>query len=294
MKHPDVIGVGIGYREQAGEIDSSLEPCLVVSVRKKQGASKARLIPRWLSCTDPKLGRVAVKTDVVNMGTVKLQASIVPSPTVKAGSKTGSVFGIGHLGDSRFMLTAGHVVADRKHDSKITWKSGVLGGHGKCHRALNFQPTSDPAILSPGLLDVGLVPSSDVGPLGKWQMFPSGESVLSWQEALTQPKVVICGRSRLVPAKLARTMTTGHEDLLIKGRPYLRCLLYDFVDTATKSGDSGAAVITEGGALVGIHLGVWRDQETGKRYSICQSAGDILGAVKWLLGEKFAIYTKAG
>ena len=291
-RHPDVVGLGIGYRERNGRIDTDREPCLVVSVRRKQSTKGAKRIPLWFSCKDPEYGRIAARSDVVGRGVVKLQSNIVSSPSLAAGSKAGSVLGVARLGKTRFMITAGHVLAKRKHKAKITWSKGKLRGGGLCHRALVFQSAFRSAEKGPGVLDLGLVRAAELGPLGKWQMFPSGNSILPWESVARHPDIEICGRSGVRAARLARLVLTGHEDLLIAGRPYFRCILYEFKGSATKPGDSGAAVITKGGALAGIHLGIWRDKQTGARYSLCQSAGDVAQAAGRLFGPQLEIYTR--
>lgn len=289
-RHADVFGVGFGLKETQGELSPGPIPCVKFFVHRK-GFAVGRTLPPALTHEDA-AGRTVVPTDVEPLYPITLQpgARRVASPGLTAGPRTGSIAALVLASNRRFVLTAAHVLSGlTAESSRVLWDVPGEPGYGQGNLVQDslWLPAADFAGSAFTRLDAGLAEIEIMESLGNEQLFPWGTGVVKWEEATGLDAVTICGANGMVTARWDGVVPPGVQ-VVVHGQvlPYSRLLRFRLLSKETQPGDSGAAVVSGDGRLVGMHLGIMNGPSC--RWAVALCAGDLLGAVRSAIGDDSA------
>lgn len=286
---PEVQGVTLGLKETDGRTVSPREPCLVVHVQRKGSAFRSAEIEPWHTVSTPDHGRVAFRTDVVDVGFAATGANLVPSPFLDA-SRDGSACCLLSANGQDFLLSAAHVLDGPAPQLHVTWaKAGFPVGAGDFveRPGTYWFQRQDAGTGAWGVVDAGLAVVRSPGIYANWNLVPWGDGLVPFHEVNTLGLVLICGaRSRRAEARFSAWLPTGFP-VTDAGRQtyrYWRVALFRFTDLQrrTVDGDSGCPVFALDQRLVGMHVGTYRTQ--GNLYSMVVAIDDIVEVYRSLLG----------
>jgi hypothetical protein len=188
MEMPNVVGVGIGYKESSGKISDEL--CVTVLVRRKlpiEALPSSGIIPHELE---------GVTTDVIEVGDLRAQQARTDRWRPVPGGVS-----IGH-----YLITAGTlgcVVRDRSSNERL-----ILSNNHVLANSNQARP-GDP-ILQPGVADHGNVASDTVAQLIRF--VPISFSIEPPTCGIAQGVVAVSN-------KLAKILGSGHRLQAFKQSP---------------------------------------------------------------------------
>jgi hypothetical protein len=294
----EVSGVSLGLREKGGRVVSPRQPCLKVHLYRKGATVNSGWIDPWKTVTTAEHGRVAFRTDVLDLGGGRSEASFAPSPHVEA-TESGSACCLLADGERRFLLSAAHVLDGADPLLTVAWsKPGFRAGHGRFVELPEtyWYPLRDEEADSWGLVDSGLVQIDEAGLYDNAIAVPWGSGLVPFEELPQLAYITLCGaRTRRVGAEFASIRPTGsHVSVAGRDYKYWRVVLFRFSDQQrqTRGGDSGSPAIADDGRLVGMHLGVFRSE--GVAYSMVLVLDDLLQLYRRVLSPNLELVTYDG
>lgn len=287
---PEVASVTLGLKETGGQPSIPREPCLVVHVHRKGSAVRSEEVEPWHTVSTAEHGRVAFRTDVLDVGFAATGANLVPSPFLDA-SRDGSACCLLNMDGHDFLLSAAHVLDGPIPQLHVTWaKPGLPIGRGDfiTRPGTYWFQKQDAGNRMWGVVDSGLALVRDAGLYADWKLAPWGSGLVRLHEVNELGLVLICGaRSRLVEGRFSSWLPTGFAVTEAGWRThrYWRVALFRFTDPSrtTVDGDSGCPVFATDQRLVGMHVGTYRSQ--GTVYSMVLSIADLLVIYRDLLGS---------
>ncbi len=294
--HPDVLGVGFGYKRTQGQLvrRSTHEPlpCLKVYVyRKGDLDSEEKRIPERFAFRAGEQRRI-VPTDVETVTVAESEsANLRPSPRIQGGGHFGSFAGVLRRSNQErsYLLTARHVVEDIL-PAKVTWDldSFPETGEGKGLLPLD-KHYRDPNTQRMGFFDAAVVHILEKELLADSTKFAWSDEVLPWAEALQVPEVHVYGANGKRFATFDASLPTGWPVNTSLGvSHYWRLISFRFQGPTTDKGDSGAPVISHPeGKLVGIHVA----RQGG--CSLVLPAADVMEKLQERLGQGWALAKSA-
>lgn len=292
VNNPDVWGIEVGIREVGGSPILPREPCLKLYVYRKGAATSGFDVDPWTTANTPDLGRVAFRTDIEPLGSLRAQAPHwTRAPEVVAGNELGSGFAIIRADGIRYLVSAGHVLDSlTQHAATVLWRKDEAQGRGAW---LNDDDLQWPLWFDDesqlfAFADLGLVQVAP-GQLGPYEvegLTPRSQGIVRWHEATDLDHVSICGKHGRVNARFSARVPPG---LLISDGSntvrYWRLLRFRQLDGPTREGDSGAPILAADGRLVGMHVARQRSTNPTRHYSLAMCAGDIVDHLAEELGS---------
>lgn len=281
-KYPAVTGMSAGYRvTRSQNLPHMDEVCLRFTVRAKwaQGVPKGRLLPASVSRTvsvNNRRMKIRIPTDVSAYQEGRQQSTDLTNGIEIDFGAVGPNYGVSlcivsdvDAPDNKFLLTCQHVVDPRlsgEFDNNICVNSANLALLGICNKALGAMLT----------LDAALIPlrSGAFGRISSWRTLISSvvghseiHDLMNRHETLfllcrsrtpSTATLAAVSRTRKIEVRL-ESVDHDNETLKYVGTnrseySFNRLIKYYFLSEPSKPGDSGSAVVTADGRLVGMHF----------------------------------------
>lgn len=288
--NPTVLGVEAGVREVEGEL--AAEPSLKVFVQVKGETPAEHVIPERVEVETAEHGLVRVRTDVVEWTLPRLngRATRCPSPTLVVqhqgvDGRTGGACAVLRSKSREYVVSAAHTFDGLVAGVEVRWPYGTTPGRGLLRNSPGLIWPAEEEDGATGFLDACLVEIIVAGDFDDPGSFPNGTRVVTWSGSPASSRAFVCGIHGVVPVTFSGRVPIGLPVAMAgRIRRYWRLLTYRFdPGFGTKDGDSGSAVLTPTGALVGLHLGT-KDDST----ALVLCAGDVLSAYRRLLKDSQA------
>ena len=294
--YPAVTGMGAGYRVSRVQHEPHFdEVCLRFTVRTKSPKSKLRdqVLPAFVTRTVTINGKkltVRIPTDVSAYTKGRQQGTNLTQGIEIGKRESGISYGAAccvvsdtKAPANKYLLTCQHVAdprLDNKFDGSVCVSSAEPQILGACDGRLGAMPALD-AVLVP-------LRSSFSDPMMSWSNSISSFVDHNELHKLVDQKetlLLLCRSSRPAVGKLPavhrtreieiRIESVDHDDELLKYNEtqrsqyrFGRLFKYYFLTEVTVPGDSGSAIVTTDGRLVGMHFYGMLENEgkQGERY----------------------------